>query len=453
MLLLMLLAGTVAGVRLAGFLGSVVNLQDPLAAVQKQVEPPAGSILYKLSHGQRVNLLLLGYGGDENDAPYLTDSMMVVAIDPSSHRAMEVSVPRDLVVSIDAFRSHPPALEKINAAYEIGMDDASWPAKRPEYEGRKAGGRLAMDTVGRVTGLQFDGFLAMDFKGFRDLVSALGGVQVCLDQRLDDNLYPDYHDGYIKGGIHFPAGCQTVDGEQALQLARSRHAIQPEQASDYGRARRQQLLLSAIRSKASSLDAVSRAPQLLDALQKNFVTSLDLPDMQALYRWGAHLSDGSIGHFGISEADLLDAFQFRKGTCGDPGVWVLCPIDPSFGAVKAFFAALFVDPKVLAEAAPVEVANASATLDDLGSRVTNVLRPLGFQVADPIRRRTQERSTVYDFSGGRYPETARWMAAYFGANVVTVTPATPAPAGAPPGTGGVVVLLGRDYALHWIGQA
>src|SRR5262245_33602512 len=56
------------------FLTSVLNLCNPIAAVQQQVDPPAGSIAWKLKHGQQVNLLLLGYGGAENDAPYLTDT-------------------------------------------------------------------------------------------------------------------------------------------------------------------------------------------------------------------------------------------------------------------------------------------------------------------------------------------------------------------------------------------
>jgi LCP family protein required for cell wall assembly len=443
------LAGLVlGGVRLADFLQNVGNLTP--ATIGKQVDPPAGSIPYKLQHGQQVNLLMLGYGGAENDAPYLTDTLMVLAVDPASHRVMEVSVPRDLMVNIE-YGAGRSEYQKINVAYEIGQDDPSWPGKRPEYRGKTGGGRLAMATVSKVTGLQFDGFVAVDFKAFRDVVNALGGVQACLDTPLDDMQYPDYRNGYIKGGIHFPAGCQNVNGEQALQIARSRKAVEPEQATDFGRARRQQMLLSAIRKKANAVNALERAPQLMDALQKNFVSSLDLGDINAVYSSVGKLPDTAIGHFGITQDDLVQRFYMERGSCADFRADVLCPLDPSFRTMHTFFANLFVDSKVTAEKAPVRVDNASVGIEDLSTRVENVLKPLGFQVQAPVRRRAQQSSYVYDLSGGKYPKTAQWLATYFGATLVTPGTASPA-TGATPTGDGVVVVLGRDYALRWSGQ-
>ena len=437
-----ILVGVLLGaLRVADFLQGVGNLSP--GTIAKQVDPPAGSIPYKLQHGQQVNVLLLGYGGAENDAPYLTDTLMVLSIDSASHRVMQVSVPRDLMVDVN-YGAGKSTFQKINVAYSIGADDGSWPGKKSEYRGKQGGGHLAEATVSKVTGLQFDGFVAVDFKAFRDVVNALGGVQACLDTPLDDNQYPDYHNGYIKGGIHFPAGCYMVNGEQALEIARSRKAMEPEQASDFGRARRQQMLLNSIRKKATSVNAVGRAPQLMDALQKNFVSNLDLTDINALYNFTARLPDTSVGHFGITQDDLVQRFYMQRGTCADFYADVLCPLDPSFATMRAFFANLFVDAKVVAEKAPVRIDNASLGVEDLGQRVENLLKPLGFEVETPIRRRAQTTSYVYDLSGGKFPKTAQWLATYFGATV-----ATP-----PPGlTGdGVVVVLGRDYAMKWTGQ-
>lgn len=464
-LVALVLAGAgIAGLRVFTFLRTVTSFSNPVSALGKQVEPPAGSIPFKLNHGERVNLLLLGYGGQENDAPYLTDSMMVVSIDPAARRIMQVSIPRDLMVDIDALAGRPPLSQKINVAYAIGMDDVDYPGKKPAYRGsRLAGGRLAEDTVTKVTGLRFDAFIGVDFKAFRDVVNAIGGVDVTLETPLDDCHYPDYHEGYLNGGvpvtqrcpnraagIHFPAGRQHVNGEQALELARSRDAIEPEQASDYGRARRQQVILNAVRKRTASAGGVARAPQLMDALQKNFITTLDLSDMQAIYSFAARLPDSAIGHFGITEGDLVDRYYMRRGSCADYYADALCPVDPTYRSMQAFFAGMFVDPKVLGERAPVGLVNASQTLEDMGERVSAVLRPMGFSVADPLRRRTQEKSVIYDYSGGRYPRTVQWMQQYFGATVVPAGSATPAPpAGA---ENGVVVVLGRDYALRWIGR-
>src|ERR1700694_165590 len=74
---------------------------NPIGEVVQAVEPAQGTIAYKLKHGQQVNILLLGMGGMENDAPYLTDSIMAVTIDPNTDRVMLASVPRDLVVAMN----------------------------------------------------------------------------------------------------------------------------------------------------------------------------------------------------------------------------------------------------------------------------------------------------------------------------------------------------------------
>jgi LCP family protein required for cell wall assembly len=449
LILVILVAGAFAVGRTFTFLSQALNFGNPLSEAQRSVAPPTGSIPWKLNNGQRVNMLLMGYGGSENDAPWLTDTIMVLSIDPTNHRVMEASIPRDLSVQIDAWPNHQGQVQKINAAYAVGMDDATYKGKRPEFTGAKdRGGKLAEQTATTVTGVQFDGYVAVDFKAFRDLVDALGGVQVCLDGPLDDNEYPDSHNGYIKGGIHFKAGCQQVNGVQALQLARSRHAIQPDQASDFGRARRQQLLLNAIRKKATSANAIAKAPAMMDALQNDFSTNLGLSDLKSVYDWAGKLPDGSIGRAAITNTNFAEDYYLRRGSCGDYNQYTLCPVDSSYRMIKTYFANLFVDPKALKEAAPIQIVNSSRTLDDMGDRVSQTLGPLGLKTVPPVRGKTTETSVIYDYSGGKHPMTAKWLAQYFHASVVQGAPGT---AGAP--DNGFSVVLGRDYALRWIGQA
>jgi hypothetical protein len=246
-------------------------------------------------------------------------------------------------------------------------------------------------------------------------------------------------------GIHFRAGDYTVNGEQALELARSRDAIQPAQASDFGRARRQQMITSAIKKKAVSINGLSKTLQLMGALEKNFKTDMDITDIQAIYEWGGGLPDSSFVHVALTNENLLD----ERG-CGPPGVYTLCPEDPSLQVIHQYLAGALVDPKVLAEKAPLQVVNGSASSPDLGDRVARSLRPLGFNVADPVRRRTVETAVIYDYSGGRYQMTANWLSNFFNARVV---PATPASAPPTPGqkTDGLVVVLGHDFALRWYG--
>jgi LCP family protein required for cell wall assembly len=467
-----LLIGAGLGVvRLASFLHGVLNVSNPLSLAQSQIEPPEGSIAWKLKHGQQVNVLALGYGGPENDAPLLTDSLMIVSIDPSTQRVMEVSIPRDLWVGMSPWQDGRVVSEKINAAFEIGSQPQSWgrDTVTARYRGKDGGGYLAEDTISRLTGVRFDRYVGVDFAAFRDMVNALGGIDVHLDGPLDDCHYPDYHDGYMNhgvplgfqcppgAGIHFPAGTYHVDGERALELARSRDAIEPDQANDFGRSRRQQMIISAIRQKATSTNALLKAPQLMDALQADFKTDMDLTDLKALYDYMGKTKEGSILHLAVTDTNLVSGYgPYTRGSCGPPDAFVLCPDDKSYAVWHHVFSNLFVSPGALGERAPVELVNASANSTDLGANVTQVLRPLGFATqGEGVRGRYEASTIIYDYSGGRYPRTVDWMRSFFGGRVVTVSP-SPAPGGTAsaqdgPGGTGVVVVMGGDFARRWYG--
>ena len=466
-LVAVLAVGGVAGYRVVGFLQSVLNGANPAQILQQQLDPPAGSIAYKIKHGQRINVLALGYGGAENDAPYLTDSIMAVSIDPVSKRVVEISVPRDLYVRIDAWQDARNYTEKINAAFSVPYNARAFgpgPMKAA-YQGKDGPGHLAEATVGGVTGLAFDRYVAVDFKAFRSVVDALGGIQVHMDGPLDDCHYPDYHNGYANhgvplgyrcppgAGIHFPAGTYQVNGEQALQLARSRDAIEPEQATDFGRAKRQQMIISGIKAKAVSVNGLARAPQLMDAVQADFKTDMDVNDITALYNLVGKLPESSIQHFAITDQNLVVDVNGTGGACGGPrGVFVLCPVDTTYRIWQSVFASIPLPTATLAEQAPVQLVNASRNTVDLHDRTTDVLRQMGLQVSDGVRHPTLLQSTILDYSGGKYPQTAAWLKDFFGANVVPAPSAgiTPAPGEK---TDGLVVVMGSDFAKRWIGQA
>src|SRR5712691_4593433 len=343
-LLIVVLAGaTLTYKRLDDFIAATTGHHlNPLGEVVQALEPAQGTIAYKLKHGQRVNILLLGRGGYENDAPYLTDSIMAVSIDPVSNRVMMVSIPRDLVVKMNL---QDPATRtwanKINAAYEVPYTNIICCVAKP-YTGRDGGGHAAEHEVGKITGLTFDKYIAVDFVAFRDMVNVLGVVDVCITTNLDDYEYPDFSNGYIS--IHFTAGCHHFNGEQALEIARSRHAIQPEQASDFGRARRQQDIMQAIKKKATTVNGFSKAPQLLSALQNNITTDMSLSDMRAIYDWGKNLPDASIIRAALTAGD---GSPLHAGNCGlGVAVSQLCADDPSFGMIHRYIASLLVDPAV-----------------------------------------------------------------------------------------------------------
>src|SRR5438552_774608 len=451
LLVAIVVTATVAYRRIDDFLSATTGKHLTLGAVVEAVQPDPGTIAYKLQHGQPVNILLLGMGGYEHDAPFLTDSIMAVTIDPHSHRVMLASVPRDLVSHMN-LQTNAGSIwtNKINAAYEVPYTSIIC-CVAPQYQGRDGGGHAAEHEAGKITGLTFDRYIAVDFKAFRDMVNALGGVDVCLTSNLDDYTYPNYGHGYI--ALHFRAGCQHLNGEQALQVARSRHAVQAQQSSDFGRARRQQDIMQAIKKKATTVNGFAKAPQLLDALQKNIHTDMALADMKAIYDWGKNLPDSSIIRWaltapsGAEDGNLLDAFD-----CGmSPGVSQLCPDDPTYTMIHKFFRSVFIDSKTLGEKAPVQFVNGANNFPGLDSRVTSLLDPTGLQLNDPVGHRPSSTTQILDYSGGQFPLTTKWLQGFFGGTVVAATPTSPAPASGQQ-TYGIVVVLGHDFALRWLGE-
>jgi polyisoprenyl-teichoic acid--peptidoglycan teichoic acid transferase len=171
-----------------------------------------------------------------------TDTLMLLVADRATPRLATVSVPRDLWVSIPGHGS-----ERINAAYELG------------------GSQTAKQTVSNVLGQRVDRLAVIGLQGVRDVVDAVGGIDINVDQAIHDDAYPTDDYGYMT--VDIPAGPQHMDGETALEYARSRH-----QDSDFARQLRQQRVLSAVRQTLVSHPW--RSPAVLLAVQRAVKTDV-----------------------------------------------------------------------------------------------------------------------------------------------------------------------------------
>ncbi len=184
-------------------------------------------------------ILILGYGGGDHPGAYLSDSIVLVVRDGA--RQAEVSIPRDLWVQL------PPnsgRYAKINEALQDGYNSG----------GLDTGAALAAQKVADVTGLTVTGWVLQDFQGFRDLIDAMGGVDLDVPRTFSAQ-YPVNDNPDVDARwkvIHFDAGKQHMDGERALEYARARYADNPQEGSDFARSARQQLLISAVRQKMAS---------------------------------------------------------------------------------------------------------------------------------------------------------------------------------------------------------
>jgi len=193
----------------------------------------------------RINILVMGKGGEGHPGGTLTDSIMVVSIDPNEKTYAMLSIPRDLYVPISGSKSY----SKINEIYQIG-----------ENEKKGGGADLAKKTVGAILDLPIHYYLTLDFYGFKQFIDKIGGVDVNVEKAIYDPLYPA---GDMKNYQTFSikAGEQHLNGEVALKYARSR-----ETSSDFDRAARQQKLVDAIRSKLLKTSTLANPKTILNII-------------------------------------------------------------------------------------------------------------------------------------------------------------------------------------------
>ena len=423
---------------------SKAGLGDFLGALQNQ-EDQVGTLAYKVRHGQRVNILLLGYGGAGHDGGYLTDSIQVLSVQGTDRVAL-TSLPRDTFVKIKAFANDGTYEGKVNAAFEIPLSKGAFGHVSPTYDdGFDGGGRLASKVVGDYLGLQIDYWVSVDFTAFKRVVDAIGGVDVVNPYVLDDPTYPlGETGGYTH--IHINAGAQHLDGDHALIYVRERHAD-----SDFGRARRQQQVMAAIKDKAVKVDAIPKMYDLLGALKDNVHTNLSLNDLKVFGSVAGKVSSPNTHHVSIDNTTMqYDTLDSYAG-------YILLPRDHTMSYLHHYIQSEMVDPKVLGENATVQFSSSppeASGSNSFGDIWTSLLGMLNFKVATPASTRKSPTITeIHDYSGGKASKTVRWLASYFGATVITETPGSSAPAplvgASPSATAGgpdVVVDLGTEFA-------
>ena len=163
-----------------------------------------------ISRSVRAQLHLGSEGADASDS--------LMLLHTGSGKPVLISIPRDSYVPIPGHGSN-----KINAALAIG------------------GPTLLVQTVEQVTGLRIDHYMSIGFGGLADVVNTVGGVHICLPAAVKDPY----------SGANLKAGCQNLNGAQAIQFVRSRHAFA---TSDLQRIQDQRAFLQALLSKATSPD-------------------------------------------------------------------------------------------------------------------------------------------------------------------------------------------------------
>lgn len=328
----------------------------------------------------RLNVLLMGIDQrpDEvgpNGDPGRTDSMLLVSINFDAHIASMVSIPRDGFVVIPQHGS-----ERVNAAYTFG-----------ELDAHGSGPDLAKRTVSQLFDVPVDRYGLVDIHTMEEIIDTLGGVWIDSPTRLVDHEFPT--DDYGTMTIDIPAGRQLMNGVTAVQYARTRH---PD--SDYGRQRRQQQVLLAIRDQALQLSVLPRLPQLVAQTQKLVRTDLTPTEIASLVAFGRGL-DRDKGIVSLPPDPALTPAYVG------PGGASYINLTPAY---RSAVHALITDPRVVAEHADIAVYNAGAPVGS-GSSAADLLGRSGLQVGT-IAASAQRVTATRIQAGANARETAALIA-------------------------------------------
>ena len=235
----------------------------------RQIEVAAPSFQPDLGIGERVTVLLVGIDFAPGRDEHLTDTMLVATLDPKTGDSAMISVPRDLYgVPLDDGRVYNAKLNSLLAS--ATADPATYP---------EGGPATLKGAIGKLLGTTIHYFAAIDIEGMRQVIDAIGGVEVTVERTIDDPRYTDTLTG--AQGFYLEAGDQLLDGHAALGYARSRLGAGE---NDFTRAGRQQVLLTAIAEKLTAGNLLMTLPGLLDAARDNVATDIPsdrIPDLAA----------------------------------------------------------------------------------------------------------------------------------------------------------------------------
>lgn len=318
----------------------------------------------------RINIALLGMRGENvPGGGLLADTIMVVSIKPMENKISMISVPRDLYVTVPGTGDK----QKINAVHAYG-----------EQKDRGQGIEDMKTILSEVTGLDVAYAASINFEGFKRLVDGVGGIKIHLDapfsetlqfrgleQRCDGVVYTipsgNFEEKRIQrkngtyyanpkrypmcfakeinkaelecgGDFQLPAGDVDLNGDQALCLARSRVT-----SSDFERARRQQMIIQAIKEKllsAGTLTDFAKMNEVLNNLGDNARTDMKAWEMKRFYELYMQMNNPQVFQKVLENSEEGLLYHPENGEAG----YILLPIGDNYDKIRDMAKNIFGSP-------------------------------------------------------------------------------------------------------------
>lgn len=361
----------------------------------------------------RINILVMGEGGEGHDGPHLTDTMLFVTFKPSTSEVGILSLPRDLWIPLPEGGSN-----KINAINAYA-----------EQAQPRSGGETASKVISRLLDQPIDYYVRVDFSAYKTLVDDVGGITVNVDQAFTDYAYPT--DDELYKTVSFQKGWQTMNGDTALEYVRSRHGNNGE-GSDFARSRRQQKVMLALKDKLVSFDTLlnpSRVASVLETLQSHVVTNMELWEIVALAKDLRHVDQSTLVHR-VLDDNPEGPLYATTVTVSNGDAYVLLPRKGDWSDIQRIADRILQtksdgsSSKTAAKPLRVEVQNGTPQAG-LAKKTQDLLAKVGYDVVrigNAKETSGHPRTTVYDLTNGAHPEELQTIRNMLGADVALTLP-------------------------------
>ncbi len=365
----------------------------------------------------RINFVLLGVGGKNHDGGMLADTIMVASFQPSTHKVVMMSIPRDLTVPMTGY-----GWRKINSANSLAE------AKDPG-----SGGQATADLISEILEMPIHYYLRVDFDGFIKIIDDLGGIEVEVENTLDDYRYPimgrednpDYYSRFEH--LHIDAGRQAMDGELALKYARSRHGVGVE-GSDFARSKRQQKILEAVKDKLFSANTLFKPKLIMNVIgdaEDHVTTNLQPDELVSVWQLAKDVNQSQITSITLDNGPN----GLLRDVIGTDGAYILTPVTGDFSQIITKFneSLAATTPAAITSASPTTKTTAtvatvspeslpdkaeakldirnSTTINGLAGRTKTRLQQYGFTVTNTsnTQHKNLAQTTIYDLTYGAKP--------------------------------------------------
>lgn len=395
------------------------------AALEKNVDP----VKLKGEGDGRINVMMIGVGGDGHDGAYLTDTIIVASVDPVQNEAALVSIPRDLWVKKE---NGDPG--KINEVFALARQNAY--AKNKDFDAATKTGTEALEKVlTQVLGIPINYYIYIDFNGFQKAIDTIGGVDINVTPELavtETLLGAKPYTLDVKPGmVHF-------DGLKALYYSRSRHT---SLRGDFDRAERQKAVVVAFKEKVMSIGTYAnpiKVTQLLSTFGDHVRTDLSINEVMRLYDIGKNISADKVASIGLADPPNVlvtgDSIEGLSVQVPKAGLY-------NYSAIQSFIRNSIKDAFIKLENANILILNGTST-EGLASSKATELRSYGYNVTGTGNgpNKNFAKTVIVDMRNGEKKYTKNYLEKRFGVSAVTSLPDPTIVAG----TADFVIILGTD---------